>query len=278
MKKTMLVSGLVLFSTLLGAVSANAQEDKVANSKGTIEFTTDTGENSVIDPEDPETEVVPEEPEEGEFPGDPEDGGVTGQKGPLSIDFVSPFKFGAQNIKTTDAVYYAKPQNVTIDKVTKKVPNYLQVTDKRGTTAGWELSVKQLDQFQTDDKKSELTGSVLKLEQIGVNSIMGEKYAPVLAGNSFELSTEEKAESLLIEQTEGKGMGKWAVYFGKNKEKTPAPEDAIFGKKELDGTKGVSLSVPASAVKLKDVKYKTNLVWTLRDTVSKEEVKPEPGK
>ena len=45
----------------------------------------------------------------------------------------------------------------------KEVPNFVQVTDNRGTNAGWKLSVTQNDQFKTADGK-ELTGATLTLK------------------------------------------------------------------------------------------------------------------
>ena len=42
----------------------------------------------------------------------------------------------------------------------KEGPNYVQVTDNRGTEAGWSLKVKQEGQFKSTSGK-ELTGAAI---------------------------------------------------------------------------------------------------------------------
>lgn len=302
MKKTMLVSSLVLFSTLLGATSVNAGEKgDSATSQGVIKLVVDTGSNTIIDPEDPNQEVTPEKPKDPNKPIGPEnplepmepgnpEGGITGNQGPLSIDFVSPFYFGEQAIKATDETYFAKVQNVNVDGKSKEVPNYVQVTDKRGETGGWELTVKQENQFSSEDKKG-LAGAALTLAQKGLTSVMPEEVAPTLSNNGAPTAlvpaidengkpAKEGTEMKLIDLKENTGMGKWVLYFGTDKK--PEPEkakagDLNLGEKTLYGEKGISLKIPASAVKLKDTVYKTDLTWTLKDVPSNTDPEPEPG-
>ena len=46
----------------------------------------------------------------------------------------------------------------------KEGPNYVQVTDNRGTEAGWSLKVKQEGQFKSTSGK-ELTGALSRLKR-----------------------------------------------------------------------------------------------------------------
>ena len=82
--------------------------------------------------------------------------------GPLSIDYASNFNFGTQEITSADKTYFAAATTLT-DKTTR--PNWVQVTDNRGTLAGWSLSL-QASEF-TNGKTgtgSVLSGATLKLE------------------------------------------------------------------------------------------------------------------
>ncbi|MFH4233977.1 WxL domain-containing protein, partial [Acinetobacter baumannii] len=53
-----------------------------------------------------------------------------------------------------------------------EVPNYVQVTDNRGTNAGWKLTVTQNEQFKTTSNQ-ELTGAALTLKNGILNSASG---------------------------------------------------------------------------------------------------------
>ncbi|MDN8763564.1 WxL domain-containing protein, partial [Staphylococcus aureus] len=75
----------------------------------------------------------------------------------LSIDYGSKFKFGTQKISTADQTYYAAPDEM---KDGSKKPTYVQVTDKRGTLAGWKLTLSQPEQFKTATGE-ELVGAQL---------------------------------------------------------------------------------------------------------------------
>ena len=68
----------------------------------------------------------------------------------LSLDFASSLSFGQQKISSTDEIYYAHGQKVLDGSGTVSgiVPNYAQVTDVRGTFAGWTLSVATDGQFR----------------------------------------------------------------------------------------------------------------------------------
>ena len=112
-----------------------------------------------------------------------------------------------------------------------EVPNFVQVTDNRGTNAGWKLTVKQNDQFKTADDK-ELTGATLTLKNGTLNSAAGSK-APTAAQNIA--LTPGQASDITTAQEE-EGMGTWTNSFGKSVE---------------DAEKSVELSVPGKTKKNK---------------------------
>ncbi|WP_254558779.1 WxL domain-containing protein, partial [Salmonella enterica] len=62
-----------------------------------------------------------------------------GGNGSLTIDFASSFDFGNHKISNKDQTYLAKAQKYFDSEVL--TPNYVQVTDRRGTFAGWNLKV-----------------------------------------------------------------------------------------------------------------------------------------
>lgn len=92
------------------------------------------------------------------------------------------------------------------------MPNYVQVTDNRGTNAGWHLTVKQNGQFKTADDKA-LDGAALTLKNSALKSNAGSD-APT-AEQSITLNP-SGAASDLIDAKENQGMGTWVNTFGKD--------------------------------------------------------------
>ena len=130
MKKLFLTAGILLMSTALLSTTVNAA---TYTSNGAITFEADPNPTKPVDPTDPEKPVDPVDPT------DP-DGPNPGTAGPLSIDFASSFQFGNQLITSETKDYYAQLQEFAAGAAG---PNYVQVTDKRGTQEGWSLSVVQ---------------------------------------------------------------------------------------------------------------------------------------
>ncbi|MBG5844585.1 WxL domain-containing protein, partial [Pseudomonas aeruginosa] len=111
-------------------------------SNADITFALDNTVTPPVNPTNPSQPVTPN-------PADPHQPGTAG---PLSIDYVSNIHFGSKQIQAGTAIYSAQldqVQNSTGDLIS--VPNYVQVTDKRGLNLGWKLSVKQSAQFATSD-------------------------------------------------------------------------------------------------------------------------------
>ncbi|MHC5251649.1 WxL domain-containing protein [Listeria kieliensis] len=214
------------------------------NTNVVVEFDINDQITKPVDPTDPA-----KTPEDGKGPLDPtKPGGPTeGTPGPLSIDYASSFDFGKQKISSTDEVYWAAPQKFG-DESRGDGPNYVQVTDNRGTEAGWTLKVKQQGQFLSEQDKKELTGAQLVFDNATVDtaSVSARPSAP----KTFTLTPDQDgvAEPIMAAQA-GQGSGTYVLRFG---------DDANAGD-------SVSLKVPGSTTKYKD-KYSTTLLWTLEDT------------
>ncbi|WP_167629013.1 WxL domain-containing protein [Listeria valentina] len=199
-----------------------------------------------VDPTDPS-----KTPEDGKGPIDPTDpkGPQPGTPGPLSIDYASSLDFGTQKITSTDEVYHAAAQKFG-DASRGDGPNYVQVTDNRGTETGWFLKVKQQGQFVSTDNK-ELTGAELVFSNGVVNTISVSP-KPSVVKSSFSLTPDGNgvAENIMAAKV-GEGAGTYVLAFGD----------------DTSGGDSISLKVPGSTTKYAD-KYATTLLWTLEDTPS----------
>lgn len=191
-----------------------------------------------VDPTDPKTPVKPIDPT------DP-NGPKPGTNGPLSIDYASSLNFGVQQITSVDKVYNAAAQ--TFNGSRGEGPNYVQVTDNRGTETGWTLKVKQEGQF-VSSKGKELTGAELKFNN-GVINTASSSTKPSELKTTFSLSPDGKgvAEKIMAAKS-GEGAGTYLLVFGDDK----------------TGGNSISLSVPGKTTKYAD-EYATKLTWTLED-------------
>lgn len=167
MKKALvsLLSVALAFSAVTPIVSAEGQP----SSKATIEFNAPTEK---VTPIDPGTLKPIEDSEEPEDPNYPE---VTGQNGPLSLDFVSNLDFGEQKISNKDEVYQS----------TTEAP-YIQVTDLRGTGAGWNVQA-EISPFTDENDIESLQGFSVQLNN-------GDTATSSKAGSSPEVNEEIKLE------------------------------------------------------------------------------------
>jgi len=242
-KATTLFIGALLFSSILGVTSAHADDatpDANYTSNGVITFEADNTKTDPLDPENPD----PKDPVKPIDPTDPE-GPKPGTDGPLSIDYASSFQFGTQKITTADKDYYAQLQKYQGEKADG--PNYVQVTDKRGSQKGWNLSVTQNGEFKTSDGDI-LDGASLSLSNGVISSNTDAAFSPEVVNANNTLVADAKTP--LMKADEKKGMGTWMYRFG-----TDAKE----------GATSVKLSIPGKSVKLAK-EYSTTLTWTLSDT------------
>lgn len=235
--------GILSTSILAGGVQISyAADGGTVNTTGDVSFIEDNELTSPLDPTNPDTDkpVEPLTP--------------NGTEGPLSIDYVSQFHFGEKVITSKDATYYAsldQLKDFSGDAIAR--PNFVQVTDNRGTNAGWKLQVQQGAQFSTAEDV-ELKGASISMENSNVVTTLDNLAAAPTGNTGITLvpGTETEAGALQDVMTAGvdEGMSTWINSFGT----------------ETTGAESISLSVPGTSSKVKDAKYTTDLTWVLSDT------------
>lgn len=239
MKKNLATLGLTVCSlALIQATQVSAEEVASYQTNGTITFEADDSITPPVDPVNPEKPVTPIDPSK------PDDKPTEGTGGPLSIDFASSFIFGGHKITTETMDYYAGLQTF---QDSEDGPNYIQITDKRGTQAGWSLSVTQNEQFKTNGGDI-LDGAVLSVSNGTTASVTDQIYAPstVISSHTFTPGS----TNTLLAAREKEGMGTWIYKFGDN---------------AAEGRTAVKLNVPGKSVKLAQ-EYSTTLTWSLSNT------------
>ncbi|WP_086313725.1 hypothetical protein A5821_001258 [Enterococcus sp. 7F3_DIV0205] len=198
MKKTILLTcSVVLTSLAMGAQAAHAESTTPYNGKATFEFTTEDPNNLKPNPPvDPEKPVTP----------------PTGQKGLVAIDAVSDLNFGSATISGGET----KATAVVNEGETLGI----QVTDKRGTGAGWNVQAKISDFKDKTDAKKILKGATVKIPAgTFYTTATGDKdNAPTASnGNGTVIGT---AATQLITAAKDKGKGSWVNDWADNVELT----------------------------------------------------------
>lgn len=254
LKKTAISAAAVVAIASTSVIQASAAEPITVtyNTTGYVEFIPSTDVTLPVDPTNPGTVVTPT---------NPDGSAVTpGTTGPLSIDFASTLDFGLNQISSADQTYYSKPQVVSVTATddtitTKNVPNYVQITDNRGTNAGWTLKVKQNGQLTNATAlNSTLTGAQISLNNGTAVSAMTGVTAPTTV-NSIILNP-NGAESVVMSAALNSGAGTWVDAFG--------VIETING---AEKNTAITLFVPGSTPK-DAVKYSTTLTWVLSDVVT----------
>lgn len=224
---TTLAATVLLTGMAFGASSVLADDttdNSEMHSKGTITYVRDESPTNPVDPTDPNTDkpVIPTDPDDHENP----------KPGPLSIDYVSNLYFGEQKTTGSEMTYHAELDHMK-DSTGKDIdrPNFVQVTDKRGSNAGWNLTVTQDSQFKNGD--NELAGATLKLDNATL-STANDGTAPSAAPTTLELSVGTAVTVMSAKADEGTGT--WLDRFGKDEE---------------EGKTSVSLTVPGDTKKFK---------------------------
>lgn len=157
------------------------------------------------------------------------DGGTSG--GALKLGSASNLNFKLNAISAEDEVYTAEGDANTVD-----------VSDLRGTNAGWLLEVKQNGQLKNEETvNKELYGSEIIIGKITPSSSWGTA-AP---STSEEIALDpEGASSPIMNATAKTGAGEWIATMN-----------------------NVRLEVPGKTVK-DAVAYTTTLTWSLSDVPS----------
>ena len=247
MKKHCILASLASLALISFSVPSTVFAADVEDviSDGKVTFKVDQSKTAPKNPLDP-NDAKPGTPLD---PNNPSGKPATGTSGPLSLDFASSLSFGEALISTDDAKYYAKPQAFTqADGQTVDRPNFIQITDKRGTFEGWTLKVKQEKQFAIkDDASKELIGAQLKFLNANLISSTEKQYAPTSQA-SFELIP-GSAQIAPVTAAKDQGMGTWVYRFGD----------------EQQMAKSIELSVPGETPKMAK-EYVTSLTWSLEST------------
>lgn len=200
-----------------------------ATSNATVTFTLPSDAPPVLDPADP---TQPYDP----GPGDPTDP-PTEETGPLTLDYVSSFDFGT---------HVADVEQQILESTILRP--FIQVTDRRGTGAGWHVTA-QLSEF------SEGTPATPSLPGAYITLMNGSVISPVMdnpptANDPVVLNAGDVAVQV-VTAAEDHGLGSWITRWFPQ-----SPTDS-----ELNDS--VTLTVPAFAAS--EGTHTATITWTLHD-------------
>lgn len=165
-------------------------------------------------------------------------GDVTFSSGTLSLSVTdnTNLSFGSNTISTTDATLNASTTPT------------VEVSDLRGTNAGWSLTVAQGQQFNTatDASGSALTNAALTVAstKVSSDSTVNTGNATLTPGTTTSGTTTNGAAGTVASASDGDGNGISTFTFGSS-----------------------TLAVPGATTKLAKA-YTTTLTWNLGDTPS----------
>lgn len=247
MKKITLYTTALLVSMIAAGVATTVSADEVASygAYGSIKYIPSTSVTDPIDPLNPTQPIIPENP-------DPTIPVVPGTPGPLSIDFASSFDFGTQEITSVDKVYNAAAQKYQDAAGNAKTgPNYVQVTDNRGSLAGWGLTVKVSDFAATDATTAGKPGETLDGAKVYLTNaaVVSASKTPADKVKAITMLDPNVQSDVVMGATDGNGAGTSLVDFGSDTTKDSS----------------VKLEVPGASTKLAS-DYKATMTWSLSDT------------
>ena len=185
-----------------GAVEAVSTD----SSNATVTFTTPTEAVLPVDPREPSENYPGIDLENEDNYG--LDGNVTGNTGALTLDYIS-------NINFEDGDTEAPEANVL--NSTTLLPS-LQVTDRRGTGEGWNVTAKagEFSLVEDDTNTPTLVGYEMSFTGAVANSENGDLLAPVTP--NFTLSSNEAVATVAsaaartdASVTSAQGVGTWAI-------------------------------------------------------------------
>lgn len=252
----------VLTMSVIGSVYAN--DGGQYSPKGTVKFTPSDKPTKPVNPlnPNPESPIIPSVPD-----GSKVDDGTAG---PLSLDFASSLDFGIQQITSTTVSYNASAQKYSDQYGHNETsgPDFVQLTDNRGTFSGWTLSVKQVGQFKTANG-DELHGASVTFMSAQHTSVNGSSDGISLV-SSFTLDPNGSAIPVMSGNYATKGTngtdGTHIMRFG---DATTLSQSDINGDGSSRGLTdtAIKLSIPGKTQKL-STSYTTVLNWILGDTPS----------
>lgn len=183
--KSKLIVGIALVGLIAGSYTQVASADESVSTNATITFTGDnTDPTSPVDPTDPDS---------------PGDGTGTGMSGPLSLDYVPTMDFGTHSISGQVETY--ESTNLT---------PYIQTTDKRGSGAGWKVTVS-LTSFTNDSSSSSFDGT-MTLTNPGVLTTTTNSNTDAPTASSSVTVSPALGDQLLVGTTaDNQGMSTWVT-------------------------------------------------------------------
>lgn len=224
---------VVLCASVLSAVAIGYSLHTLTAQAETIDSKATVTAIAGTDPVDPVDPTNPENP--GTNPG--EEGNNTGQDGSLQINYVSNLLFG-ENVKLTGKTVQAGIKNTATP--------YFQVSDLRGTGAGWNLKTSLSDFTNT-------AGKTIKGASIAFTS--GVVRTPNTAKDNGATTTDitlqagSTAVQSLLKANAGTGRGTWLV---------------AYDKADQTENKKIMFSAPTESIDTQTM-YTANLTWQLED-------------
>ncbi len=169
------------------------------NSNATITFNEPNDSVEILDPADPSQSLTPK-------PGE----GKTGDTGPLTLDYVTNLDFGTHAVSIAEQTYTA----------TNDPQPFTQVTDRRGTSTGWTLTV-QAASFRSGGEDT-LPGASLTFENGTAVSNLNGLNAPQV-NNPINVTTGGNAVNVTVANV-GQGRGTWVTRWSKDDVKLTIPQ------------------------------------------------------
>lgn len=191
-------------------------------SNATVTFTPGTEPTGPVDPDDPSKPLDAL-------------GQGTGESGPLSIDYVPNITFGSQAISGSQKVYNAS-----------ELKPFVQVTDIRGTGAGWNVIAKATP--FNDGTADILKGSTVTFA--GGYALSANSSASKPTPSNPVVLTTDNTEATVVVANENSGLGTWVDRWYPT-ETTATSND------------NVTLTVPSGSATAKT--HTSTITWTLAD-------------
>lgn len=233
--------------------------------------TTDMNTNGILQVK-PSEQTDPLDPENPLEPVDPGEGPST--IGDLRIDFVSAINFADTEITKTNRKYPSLAQLFHTEIPARA--SYIQITDLRQESPGWNLQLKQKNQFKNENQ-IELNGATLSFDKGWANS-GGIGKPPTMFRDSI-LIDDIGSSYQIASATKGAGKGTWLLSFGASSDNHSGQENTLSPLKKEDGlpmmdelfnkemytNSAINLSVPDKTT-IVPGHYQTELIWILQAT------------
>lgn len=245
LKNSALIATLLLSMGSVTSVFAAETKPSTTTSTGKINFLENDDKTDPLNPTDPDQPVDPDNPID---PDDPGNKG-TGNKGPLSLDYVSNIDFGTAKLPKTKTIFNAKNDTP-----------FVQVTDSR-VSGGWKLTAALTTPF-TSEGKATLKGAIMHwMNGDVVAQKANSSVVPTLDSKDVQLQDASEQQFMSVDpKTPNAGKGTWLERFQKTT--TPAAEA-----EDLGDNSNVTLEVPAGAATTSAL-YTGTITWTLSDVAA----------